>query len=107
MATTCTKCGSPDGCEDCGLCWNCGPPCPEPREEGITVDTFDLGDLSNAPVISTHGYPQVSPQEWDCGCVAGAYVTDRDALAGEEPFEMRLARGCETPRCCLVSAATQ
>lgn len=27
MSHECRECGSPDGCENCGLCWNCGPPC--------------------------------------------------------------------------------
>lgn len=56
-------------------------------------------ELEDCLVVSRHGQPQVSPQEWDCGCVTAVYVTDRDALAGEEPFEMRLWQGCDKDEC--------
>lgn len=55
--------------------------------------------LESALVVSRHSIPQPSPQEWPCGCVTAAYVTDRDALAGEQPFEMRLWEGCDTEGC--------
>lgn len=53
----------------------------------------------SAPVVSEHRHPQPSPQEWECGCVTRTYVTDRDFLQGESPFEMRLVRACLTPAC--------
>lgn len=56
-------------------------------------------DLTDCLVVSRHDMPQVSPQEFDCGCVTFAYVTDRDVLAGEQPFEMRLWEGCDTHGC--------
>ncbi len=56
-------------------------------------------NLDAYPVISTHNEPQVSPQEWDCGCVSVTYVTDRDFLRGEQPFEMRLASACKSSDC--------
>lgn len=55
-----------------------------------------------SPVISAHVEPQPSPQEYGCGCVAVTYVTDRDYLRGEKPFEMRLADDCGTPGCLVV-----
>lgn len=68
--------------------------------DGIGVRPFHLGQLDDAPVVSRHQYPQNGPQEWDCGCVTGAYVTDRNALIeGEDPFEMRLAEPCDDPNC--------
>lgn len=67
---------------------------------GIGVRPFHLGQLDDAPVVSRHALPQIGPQEWDCGCVTGAYVTDRDAMIeGENPFEMRLASACNKPDC--------
>lgn len=62
--------------------------------------------LVTMPEISRHDNPQVSPQEYDCGCVAVTRITDREARRGEKPFEMRLAvpcgkDGCETR--CFIS----
>jgi len=51
-------------------------------------------ELVFAPVVSRHDTPQVSPQEWDCGCVTAAYVTDDDVLYGGKPFQMRLLTYC-------------
>jgi hypothetical protein len=56
--------------------------------------TFGAEALEAAPVVSRHCGSQPSPQEWDCGCVTAVYITDGDALAGERPFEMRLAIAC-------------
>ena len=56
-------------------------------------------DLAAMPEISRHDEPQVSPQEYECGCVAVTRVTDRDTRRGEQPFEMRLALPCGTASC--------
>lgn len=61
--------------------------------------------LERAPVVSRHNWPQPSPQEWDCGCVTATYVTDRDASAREQPFEMRLAHKCSSGLCAVRRAA--
>lgn len=53
--------------------------------------------LAYRPTISRHAEPQVSPQEWSCGCVTGVYVTDRDRR--DRPFEMRLHSFCGKPTC--------
>lgn len=66
------------------------------------TESFRQEELEDAPVISQHDAPQETPQEWDCGCVTAAFVTDRDALAGETPFDMRLARPCGTQHCELA-----
>lgn len=58
--------------------------------------------IESAPIVSEHRKPQVSPQEWDCGCITAAYVTDRDFLLGEKPFEMRLVHACLTAECEVV-----
>jgi hypothetical protein len=65
------------------------------------IGVYPFTDLGAAPVVSRHDYPQVSPQEWDCGCVTAAWITDRDALEGERPFEMRLVSACGQPNCCV------
>lgn len=51
--------------------------------------------LRGRPLVSRHAYPQVAPQEWECGCITDALVTARDEL----PFEMRLAIACDKPDC--------
>jgi hypothetical protein len=58
--------------------------------------------LSALPLVSEHGDPQDSPQEYECGCVSVTRITDRDARCGERPFEMRLARSCGTDACDLA-----
>jgi len=55
--------------------------------------------LEDKPVVSTHNEFQVSPQEWDCGCITAAYVTDRN----ERPVEMRLYSFCNSDQCELVA----
>jgi hypothetical protein len=59
-------------------------------------------DLAAMPEISRHDEPQVSPQEYECGCVAVTRITDRDSRLGEQPFEMRLALPCGRVNCELV-----
>lgn len=59
-------------------------------------------DLRDKPLISVHNEPQVSPQEYDCGCVSVSYVTDRDIFRREYPFEMRLVTFCNKKRDCQV-----
>jgi len=59
-------------------------------------------DLVAMPEISRHDDPQISPQEYECGCVAVTRITDRDARRGEQPFEMRLALPCGREDCELV-----
>jgi hypothetical protein len=56
-------------------------------------------DLAAMPEISRHDEPQISPQEYECGCVAVTRITDRDVRRGERPFEMRLALPCGTASC--------
>jgi len=68
---------------------------------GTGIFSFVAESIEDARVVSCHDLPQVSPQEWDCGCVTEVYVTDRNALEGERPFEMRLARPCDSEACCL------
>lgn len=62
---------------------------------------WDLPDevLAALPLVSSHDRPQYAPQEYECGCVTFARVTDRDARRGEAPFEMRLALACDTDAC--------
>jgi hypothetical protein len=59
------------------------------------------------PEVSRHNEPQVSPQEYECGCVAMTRITDRNGASWrgrlEEPFEMRLAIPCDGARCELAS----
>lgn len=66
--------------------------------------TFGPTALEAAPVVSTHRDPQPSPQEWECGCVTAVYITDADALAGEQPFEMRLAIACTGASRCVFGS---
>jgi len=62
--------------------------------------------LETMPEVSRHNDPQVSPQEYECGCVTMTRVTDRNGCSWigrlEEPFEMRLALPCDGARCELV-----
>lgn len=62
---------------------------------------FGLPDdrLAALPLVSTHDDPQETPQEFDCGCVTVARITDRDSRQKKRPFEMRLAVACETAAC--------
>jgi hypothetical protein len=69
--------------------------------EGTPVRGRWNPDTEHAPVLTCHDYPQASPQEWDCGCVTATHITDRDALAGERPFEMRWTLRCERSRCAI------
>jgi hypothetical protein len=55
--------------------------------------------LEAMPEISRHDEQQVSPQEYDCGCLATTRITDREYRYGEKPFEMRLAIPCDGARC--------
>lgn len=55
--------------------------------------------LEELPLISEHAEPQLTPQQYECGCIAVTRVTDRDTRFGERPFEMRLARPCGTVCC--------
>ena len=61
-------------------------------------------DLAAMPEISRHDWPQISPQEYECGCVAVTRITDRDGRAGERPFEMRLALPCDALAACELRA---
>lgn len=81
------------------------------REEAIVrwmrllTSTGDIPDaiLEAMPEISRHATPQISPQEYDCGCVATTRITDRDGRTwlgyDEKPFEMRLAIPCSGEDC--------
>ena len=87
---------------------------PGDRDEAIDrwvrhlVGTGQVPDdiLEAMPEVSRHNEPQIDPQEYDCGCVAVARVTDRNGCSWlgrlEEPFEMRLALPCDGARCELA-----
>ena len=59
--------------------------------------------LAAMPEVSRHNNPQVSPQEYECGCVAMTRITARNGSSWlgelEEPFEMRLALPCDGTAC--------
>jgi hypothetical protein len=59
--------------------------------------------LEAMPEVSRHSAPQISPQEYECGCVAMTRITDRDGRTwlghDEKPFEMRLALPCDGEHC--------
>lgn len=62
--------------------------------------SYNLDDetLAALPEIARHDRPQPSPQEYECGCVAIARVTDRDSRDRDsKPFEMVLAIPCDRP----------
>jgi hypothetical protein len=61
--------------------------------------------LEAMPEVSRNNEPQVSPQEYECGCVAVTRITDRNFLRDEKPFEMRLAIPCDTANCELMHPA--
>lgn len=93
-----------------------GPP-PD-RDEAIhrftrrLVSTGQVPDdlLAAMPEVSRHNDPQVSPQEYECGCVAMTRITDRNSCAWrgrlEAPFEMRLAIPCDSANCELAHLRT-
>lgn len=62
--------------------------------------------LEAMPEVSRDNSPQISPQEYECGCVAVVRVTDRDGRTwlgrDEKPFEMRLAIPCDGVACELT-----
>jgi len=58
--------------------------------------------LGVMPEVSRDNDPQISPQEYECGCVAITRVTDREYRYHEEPFEMRLAIPCDGTTCELA-----
>ncbi len=72
------------------------------------VSVGDVPDdiLEALPEVSLHNEPQVSPQEYECGCVAITRITDRDCRTwrgyDEKPFEMRLAMPCDGAVCELA-----
>jgi len=76
------------------------------------VSVGDIPDdiLEALPELSRHDVPQLSPQEYECGCVAITHVTDRDGRTwlghDEKPFEMRLALPCDGTACELAHLRT-
>jgi hypothetical protein len=88
----------------------CGPP--SDRTEAIErwmrglVASGQVPDdiLEAMPEVSRHNKPQLSPQEYECGCVAMTRITDRDSRHKEEPFEMRLALPCDGTSCTREAA---
>jgi hypothetical protein len=64
-------------------------------------------ELAAMPEISRHDEPQISPQEYECGCITIVRVTDRNAgwrgHRREQPFEMRLAVSCGSAACELAN----
>jgi hypothetical protein len=91
-----------------------GPP--RDRDQAIErwmyrlVSTSQVPDdiLEAMPEVSRHNDPQISPQEYECGCVVITRVTDRDGRRGfdEKPFELRLALPCEGTACELAHLRT-
>lgn len=89
-----------------------GPP--DDRDQAIErwmrhlVGTGQVPDdlLEAMPKVSRHNDPQISPQEYECGCVAMAHITDRDGRTwlgyDDKPFEMRLAILCGGTACELA-----
>lgn len=74
------------------------------------VSVGDVPDNIAMPEVSRHNEPQVSPQEYECGCVAITRITDRDCRTwrgfDEKPFEMRLAMPCNGATCELAHLRT-
>jgi hypothetical protein len=72
------------------------------------LETNGIADeiLAAMPEISRSNDPEISPQQYECGCVAVTRITDRDCRewrnGGEKPFEMRLALPCSSPACELA-----
>jgi hypothetical protein len=62
--------------------------------------------LETMPEVSRHNEPQISPQEYDCGCVAITRITDRDYRHDEKPFEIHLAIPCKGACCELARLRT-
>ena len=78
------------------------------------ISVSDVPDtiLELMPEVSRHNDPQVSPQQYECVCVAMARITDRDCRTwlgcDEKPFEMRLALPCDGgPACELLHLRTE
>lgn len=84
---------------------------PRDRDEAIErwmrclIGTSQVPDdiLEAMPEVSRDNNPQISPQEYECGCVTVTRITDRDGRTwlgyDEKPFEMRLAMPCEEAEC--------
>lgn len=53
MSLDCRQCGSPDGCEDCGLCWHCGPPCVD--DQRATLEALSEGSATTWDVWQALG----------------------------------------------------
>lgn len=68
------------------------------------VGTSQVPDdiLETMPEVSRHNEPQISPQEYECGCVTVIRVTGREYRKNEMPFEMRLALPCNSADCELA-----
>lgn len=69
----------------------------------ISVGGIPDDILEALPEVSRHNEPQISPQEYECGCVTVIRITDRNGSSWrgrlEEPFEMRLAQPCDGTTC--------
>lgn len=90
-----------------------GPPSDD-RDQMIdrwTRRLINVGDIPDdileaLPEVSRHNEPQVSPQEYECGCVAITRITERNGCSWlgrpEAPFEMRLALPCDGASCELA-----
>lgn len=72
----------------------------------VGVGQVPDGILEAMPEVSRHNEPQISPQEYECGCVAVTRITDRDCRTwrgyDEKPFEMHLAMPCNGTGCKLA-----
>lgn len=72
----------------------------------ITVGDIPDEILEAMPEVSRSNDPQISPQAYECGCVAVLRITDRDGRTwcghDEKPFEMRLAVPCDGASCELA-----
>jgi hypothetical protein len=72
----------------------------------VSVSQVPDDILEAMPEVSRHNNPQISPQEYECGCVAMTRITDRNSCSWlgclGEPFEMRLAIPCDGKACELA-----
>ncbi len=86
-----------------------GSPCDRPEaierwmRHLITTGQVPDDILEALPEVSRSNDPQVSPQEYECGCVTMLRITDRDGRTwlghDEKPFEMRLVQPCDGAAC--------
>jgi hypothetical protein len=94
--------------------WKETPLSLDDREDAIgrwihhLIDTGGIPDeiLEGMLEVSRSDAPYISPQMYECGCVAVTRITDRERDRHEKPFEMRLALPCTRP-CCELTTLRQ